>query len=174
MSFQRPLAGLLAVLAAAALAGCNLNDPAADPTPGDTTPAANEQPTAGGGDQPLAGPPRSAEEALRAFSAAWSNWSFDTRPERFRTLGTIAGGDLAEQLQRDARDAAIAKLESVSNTRQSGRTLGILPDGDRHLVVVHESAIVDGQPAQSRYAIYRADVEQDGNDWKVTAWSPVM
>jgi hypothetical protein len=159
---------ILFAAASVALSGCAIQDPDAPPRTSSSK-AARPLPSS----LRSAGTADSAAYLIAHYANVWANWSATTLPRERSELLTLATGQLAQELRRDAAQAVKNQLQEVSNAYSRGRYVGAISQSNaRAVVVTYEEVAPEGGPAQGAYHVYLAQTEHTTSGWRLTEWQP--
>lgn len=164
---KRTLPILLA--AGAVLTGCGLHDPYS-PQPQTTRTSRGQAAQHQSARQEPAG---SEASVIAHYAKVWVNWSATTLPRERIELLALAGGQLADELRRDAAQAVRNQLQEVTQAYSRGRYVGVIRQSNgRAIVVTYEEVAPVGGQAQGAYQVYLAQTEHTTKGWRLTEWQP--
>jgi hypothetical protein len=188
---------LLAIAAAAAIAGCGLHDPyrttttSSSPARHASAPAADQRDPAPerGGTIPnnaraaqrtrAAGAARpTPQEALARYAAAYLDWNADNVIRVQRALASISLGQARAQAQQAAATAARDPQLTHRHVANHGQAIAIAPGehaaAGQWVIVTSEQTTGDGDYHElppTLHVIY-AQLTHTGRGWVVSEWQP--
>jgi hypothetical protein len=159
---------ILFAAASVALSGCAIQDPDAPPRTSSSK-AARPLPSS----LHTTGTADSAAYLIARYANVWANWSATTLSHQRSELLTLATGQLANELRRDAAQAVKTQLQEVSDAYSHGHYVGVIPQGGgRAIVVTYEEVAPEGGQAQGAYHVYLAQTAHTTSGWRLTEWQP--
>lgn len=168
---RRTLPILLA--ATTILTGCGLQDPYSPQPRRASGRAGGEAAQPRPSSQGSASSAGSVASVIARYASVWVNWSATTLPRERAELLTLASGQLAEELRREAAQAVKTQLQEVSPAYSRGRYIGVIRQNDgRAIVVTYEEVAPVGGQAQGAYHVYLAQAEHTTKGWRLTEWQP--
>jgi len=169
---------LTALAAAAAIAGCGIDDPYRGDdrqveSVGDARPPADDRPP---GSLRTPDPPgEESDEAIRTavrYALAQGNWSWRTFRAQYAQMRALAHGELASELEANPPDQdVLLGLERERQTNSARPVAATKTQNGAVIVVLRERAgargVIDQAPA---HRVYRATVVDADGAPKVAAW----